>query len=64
MKLDGVKHDTYFAVCWECKHRNRPFDNTCKAFPDEISLVILNGKNKHTKPLSNQKNDIVFEEEK
>ncbi len=61
MKLDGVKHDTYFAVCWECIHRNKPFDNKCKAFSNEIPLIVLNGKSKHTKPLPDQKNNIVFE---
>lgn len=37
--------------------------NICLAFPDieGIPNDILLGKNKHLKPLPNQKNDIVFE---
>jgi len=35
--------------------------NFCKAFSDEIPNEILIGDNKHTKPLKDQKNDIVFE---
>ena len=34
----------------------------CKAFPDGIPYEISYGDNKHLKPLSNQKNDIIFEE--
>ncbi len=64
MKLDGEKQDSYFAVCWDCNHRSKPFDNTCKAFPKSVPLRILEGKNKHTKPLPGQGNDIIFEEEK
>lgn len=33
----------------------------CKAFPDGIPNEISYGKNLHLKPLSEQKNNIVFE---
>jgi len=33
----------------------------CVAFSDKIPIEIISGKNKHLKPLKNQKNDIVFE---
>jgi len=35
----------------------------CEAFPNKIPDEIAYGNNKHLKPLPNQKNDIVFEEE-
>ena len=38
--------------------------NYCKAFSDRIPNEIAYGNNKHIKPLPNQKNDIVFEENK
>lgn len=33
----------------------------CKAFSDRIPNEIAYGKNKHLKPLKNQKNKIVYE---
>lgn len=48
-------------ICFKCKH----FDietSTCEAFTKEIPYVILTGENDHSKPLPDQKNDIVFEE--
>lgn len=50
-------------ICFKCKH----FDietSTCEAFKKEIPFEILNGENNHTKPLPEQKNDIVFEPKK
>ena len=45
-------------ICFRCKNWD---DITgCKAFED-IPKEILNGENDHTKPLSDQKNEIVFE---
>lgn len=38
-------------------------DNFCDAFPEGIPFEIAYGKNKHLKPLSDQDNDIIFEEE-
>ena len=35
----------------------------CEAFPVGIPDVIAYGNNKHTKPLPDQGNDIVFEKE-
>ena len=46
-------------ICFKCKNWNQ-FDSGCKAFK-EIPYEIIDS-NKHDKPLSNQKNDIVFEE--
>ena len=45
--------------CVICKNRIR--ENLCGAFPDGIPKVFLFGKKKHTKPLPNQGNDVVFE---
>ena len=36
----------------------------CKSFPDKIPDEIAYGNNPHTKPLPEQKNDIVFERNK
>lgn len=46
--------------CSFCKHK---FDNApgCWAFPDEIPMEILKGKDKHLRVHSKQKNKIVFE---
>ena len=56
-----VPYNPYFApVCNECKNFT-PGTLSCKAFsriPDEI----LDGKNDHSKPLTNQNNNIVFEQ--
>jgi hypothetical protein len=46
-------------LCISCKYYEGAF--FCKAFPKEIPQQILTGENDHTKPLPNQKNDIVFE---
>lgn len=35
----------------------------CKAFPDKIPDEVAYGNNKHSAPLKDQKNDIVFEPE-
>ena len=50
-------------VCLECKHLDRNnFDGvTCNAFPEGIPEEILVLGNKHSKPLPEQDNDIVFE---
>lgn len=45
--------------CLRCKHLGEPL--TCKAFPKGIPREILGGKIDHSKPLPDQKNDIVFE---
>jgi len=60
-------------ICQDCKNYidikefdvrkgiESDFRNVCKAFPEGIPEVIMDGKNKHSKPLPDQKNDIVFE---
>ncbi len=50
-------------VCLDCKHFDEDsFDGfTCKAFPAGVPDEILMEGNDHTKPLPEQKNDIVFE---
>jgi hypothetical protein len=61
--------------CWKrkCKHyqgvkyfgsEETTEDNFCLAFPKGIPTSIAYGKNKHTKPLPDQDNDIVFEKRK
>ena len=47
-------------VCFNCKHLN-VFGLGCKAFPDGIPDEITSGENKHSKPLPEQENDLVFE---
>lgn len=50
-------------ICFDCQH----FDentSTCKAFPSQIPIEILNGDNDHTEPLPTQGNNIVFEPKK
>lgn len=49
-------------LCYSCK--NYIVGNKCLAFVDGIPKEIINGMNNHKKPLPNQGNDIVFEEEK
>jgi len=49
-------------ICIDCKNFNGKEFN-CKAFPEGIPIEIIDGFNDHSKPLSNQDNDIVFEEE-
>jgi hypothetical protein len=44
-------------ICFKCKNFNT---NGCLAF-ENIPDEIISGKNKHTKPLPGQKNNIVFE---
>jgi hypothetical protein len=48
-------------ICNSCKHKKKGF--SCDAFK-EIPDAIIEGKNKHTRPLPNQKNNIVFEPKK
>ena len=47
-------------ICFKCKHFRR-FEGGCDAFPDGIPDEIISGENEHSKPLSFQTNDIVFE---
>jgi hypothetical protein len=47
-------------ICFNCKHW-RKIEGGCNAFPDGIPNEITSGQNKHSKPLPDQKNKIVFE---
>ena len=49
-------------ICSKCKHFRRT-EGGCDAFPAGIPDEITGGENKHTAPLPNQGNDIVFEQE-
>jgi hypothetical protein len=37
--------------------------HSCEAFPDGIPGEISYGRNKHLRPLKDQKNDLVYEED-
>ncbi len=52
--------ETENLICFNCIHFDR-FGGGCDAFPDGIPDVITSGENKHSKPLPDQDNDIVFE---
>ena len=56
----GSAEEIYSPRCNQCKYRTKGI--LCKAFPKGIPDEILTGKNNHTKPLPEQKNDIVFKE--
>jgi len=45
--------------CLKCKHFNQ-FGIGCKAF-DDIPENVVNGMNKHTKPIKGQRGKYVFE---
>jgi len=47
-------------ICFKCKNFNEILGG-CKAFPINIPDEIVSGENDHSKPLSNQLNNIVFE---
>lgn len=47
-------------VCFKCKHW-RSIIGGCDAFGDDIPSEITSGENKHSKPLPEQENDLVFE---
>lgn len=47
-------------ICFRCKHYDVD-SGTCAAFEKEIPDEIYYGDNDHSKPLPEQKNDIVFE---
>jgi hypothetical protein len=47
-------------ICFNCKHFDI-IEGGCSAFPDGIPDIILL-TNKHSKPLPDQGNDIVFTE--
>ncbi len=47
-------------ICDLCKH-SLIRHYTCLAFPDGIPEEILKGENRHSTPLAEQENDIIFE---
>lgn len=47
-------------ICESCIHYNE-LGFGCKAFPEGIPNEILDGSNKHTKPLPEQLNDLVYQ---
>ena len=49
VEYKGCKYCEYFR-----------FDGTCTALPDKIPLDIVSGATKHTFPLPNQGNSIVY----
>lgn len=51
--------ETKDLICFKCKH-DRPLSGGCDAFPEGIPNEIL-FRNKHSRPLKEQGNDIVFE---
>lgn len=53
---------TDIPVCFECAHfdRSDAAEIKCKAFPKRIPNKIWLGENDHSKPLPDQKNNIVF----
>jgi len=54
-------YQVYSSKCTICKRFNYSEFN-CVAFPNGIPEIILSGENDHSEPLSEQDNDIVFEE--
>jgi hypothetical protein len=59
VKLNNGDDERDFIICDICKYIIiRRY--TCEAFPRGIPEEILNGKNNHSKILSEQENDIVF----
>lgn len=46
-------------ICYDCKHLDKT-DRKCLAFKNEIPDEIWLDGEKHSKPLPDQKNDIVF----
>lgn len=56
------EYPKYSDICTFCKHlKNNGINRKCKAFLKGIPDKIWLGKNKHLKPVKNQKNKIVFE---
>lgn len=53
----------YASQCASCKHFVES-DYYCKAFPDGIPDVILNGKQKHDSVVKEQVGDTIYEENK
>lgn len=54
-------YQVYSSKCTICEHFQYSGFN-CIAFPDGIHTEILNGNNDHSRPLPEQRNEIVFSE--
>lgn len=47
--------------CYKCSYYRLGGYDTCPAFyPEQIPIQILNGKQKHRKPIAGQNDDTVF----
>jgi len=65
MKMEGIDDRMlYFrhtqCPCSKCDNGFNFALGSCKAFPEGIPIEILKGENKHSVPLDEQENDIVF----
>jgi hypothetical protein len=48
--------------CIDCKHLDSNGEELfCAAFPDGIPDEILSGENKHTAPLPEQNNNVIYQ---
>lgn len=47
-------------ICFKCKHFGQ-YKGGCDAFPDGIPSIITSGQNRHNKPLTGQKNTLLYE---
>lgn len=56
----GGRNEQDNIICDLCRH-SLIRHYTCLAFPDGIPEEILKGENRHSKPLAEQDNDIIFE---
>lgn len=51
---NDMKH-ARVSLCDSCKHYNKNYPPTCKAFPRGIPLSILNGTTDHREPVRGDK---------
>lgn len=56
----GGRNEQDSIICDLCRH-SLIRHYTCLAFPDGIPEEVLKGENRHSKPLAEQDNDIIFE---
>lgn len=47
-------------ICFNCKNFDQIVGG-CLAFPDDIPNEIISGENDHSKPLPDQKNNVIYE---
>lgn len=52
---DNEMADVKEILCNTCKHYNRNYPPTCKAFPRGIPMSIISGETVHTKPVRGDK---------